>query len=64
MDRQINIITVQLKIEVNTGSKKVKVYWVAWWRHTGKPLIAMGRGWGREVTRQYNVKTHLFHTHP
>lgn len=48
MDRQINIITVQLKTEVNTGSKKVKAYWVAWWRHTGKPLIATGRGGGEK----------------
>lgn len=64
MDRQINIITVQLKTEVNTGRKTVKAYWVAWWRHIGKPLIAMGRGWGIEVTWWYNVKKHFFHTHP
>lgn len=30
--------------------QKVKALLGAWWRHTGKPLIAMGRGWGREVT--------------
>lgn len=53
MDRQINIITGQLKTEVNTGSKKVKAYWVARWRHTGKPLIATGRvGDGRHMAAQ------------